>query len=425
MALAAIGRSLAHRNYRLFFFGQTVSLIGTWMQQTASPWLVLKLTDSPLWLGLVAAAGQLPAFVVSPFAGVIMDQVPRRRLLVVTQALMMVQALLLAVLTLCGKVEAWHVLVLSVGLGVVNAFDLTGRQAFLSEMIERPEDLSNAIALNSSMFNGARLVGPSLAGLVIAAAGEGVCFLLNGVSYLAVLAALLAMRLAPRPWPAGPAAIWGGLREGVAYAFGSPPIRALLALVALVSLLAVPYAVMIPVYVKEKFDGDARLLGVFLSAPGVGAVTGALVLASRRDVLGLLRRIAWAPAVIGAALLAFSFAERLALALPILFVIGFAVAVLLSACNTTLQTIVDEDKRGRVMSLYAMAFMGLAPLGSLATGALAERAGVMVTLRAGGAACLVAAAAFAAWLDRPLRERVTAIYREKGLVRKAPGPPGA
>jgi MFS family permease len=419
MALGAIGRSFAHRNYRLFFAGQSVSLIGTWMQQTASPWLVLGLTGSSFWVGLVAAAGQLPTFFVSPVAGVIIDRVPRRSLLMVTQALAMVQALLLAALTITDSVQAWHVLFLNLGLGVVNAFDLTGRQAFLSELIERPEDLTNAIALNSSMFNGARLIGPSLAGLVIAFAGEGVCFLINGVSYLAVLLALAAMRFAPRKRPAGPtglSAIRHGLREGLAYSLGSAPIRTLLVLVGMISLLGVPYTVLIPVYVRDVLQGDGRLLGVFVSAPGVGAVTGALFVASRRDVLGLLHRIAWGPALVGAGLVAFSFAGRPALALPALFVVGFAVVVLLSSCNTTLQAIVDEDKRGRVMSLYSMAFMGLAPLGSLLAGALAQQAGVTVALRALGVGCLVGAAAFAARLARPLRERATALLREKGLT---------
>lgn len=409
MPLSRVFRSFAHRNFRLFFLGQGLSLIGTWAQQTAMPWLVYHLTGSEFWLGLVTFSGQVPSFLCAPIAGWAADRFPRRRLIMVTQFLAMLQALALAWLYFSGDITRWHILALSAALGVVTAFDLTARQAFLSEMLDRKEDLGNAIALNSSMFNGARLVGPALAGMLIPVVKEGGCFLVNALSYLAVLIALAAMRLRDRPRPTHHASIGEGLREGMTYALGSGPIRTLLGMVALVSLFAVPYAVLVPVYVKQVLHGGPELFGVVLSAPGVGAVVGAFLLAAHVDVRGMLRWVGGAPVLIGLGLLGFAFSPGLGSALPLLVLVGFAVMVLLTSCNTTIQAIVEEDKRGRVMSLYAMAFMGLNPLGSLAAGALAEHIGLAWTLRIGATACLVGAVFFRLRLARPLRERVDAI----------------
>lgn len=408
-------RALAHRNFRLFFAGQLVSLIGTWMQQLALAWLVFQLTRSPGWLGLVGFAGQVPSFFLAPLAGVVADRVNRHRLIVATQTLMMLQAFAVAALDLTGAITVWHILFLSLFLGLVTVFDMTGRQAFLTEMVERREDLANAIALNSSMFNGARLVGPALAGLVLAQTSAGVCFLLNGVSYLAVLAALLAMRVTPRRREKPRTGLVQGVREGFGYAFGFPPIRALLLLLALVSLLGISYTVLLPVFATDVLQGGPETLGFLSTAAGLGALAGALLLASRKTVLGLGRWIATMPAVFGLALMAFAFCERLLPALACLLVAGFALMVQMAASNTVLQTIVDEDKRGRVMSLYTMAFMGTAPLGSLLAGFLGDALGVSVAVLLAGAGCVLGSVLFLVHYPA-LRRLIRPIYRQMGIL---------
>jgi MFS family permease len=408
-------RALRHRNFRLFFAGQSVSLIGTWMQQVATSWLVYLLTESAWWLGLVTFAGQVPAFFLSPVAGVAVDRVNRHRLILLTQTLAMLQALALAGLTLSGTATVGVVLVLNLFIGVVNAFDMTARQAFLTEMVGGSrEDLANAIALNSAMVNGARLVGPALAGLVLTATGPGVCFALNGVSYLAVLLALLAMRVEPRRLPPHPPFLHG-LREGFAYAFGFAPIRALLLLLGVVSMAGMGYMVLLPILATATFRGEAGTLALLTTASGVGALAAAVFLAARHSVLGLGRWIAWTPALFGAGLLALSATDRLPLALPLLALAGFAMMVQMAASNTVLQTIVPEDKRGRVMSLYMMAFMGMAPVGSLSAGWLAERIGLENTLRLEGGVCLAGSLVFAAWLPR-LRALVRPLYVQMGIL---------
>jgi MFS family permease len=425
--LRSLVRSLSHRNFRLFFFGQGVSLIGTWMQQIAMTWLVYRLTDQEFLLGLTAFAGQVPTFFLAPLAGVLSDRLDRWRIQLVTQTLSMLQAFLLAALALTGVMAVWQIIVLAVVLGFVNAFDMISRQALLTEMLENREDLGNAIALNSLTFNGARLIGPSLAGFLIGLLGEGVCFLVNGVSYLAVLAALLAMRLPPRERPADHPPLAHGLREGVVYAFGSAPIRALLLLVAVVALSGVSYAVLMPVFAKhpDLLHGDSRTFGLLMSAAGCGALAGGAYLAARKSVLGLLRRIGLAPAVVGCGLVAMSyppFTQTLALALPLLFLIGLAMMVQMASINTLLQTIVDDDKRGRVLSFYTMAFMGMAPLGSLLAGALSEVVGAPVTVRLGGFCCLAASALFLLRLPG-LRASIRPIYIRLGIL-PAPRPAG-
>ncbi len=419
MDLRSLGRALAHRNFRLVILGQGVSLIGTWMQQVALAWLVFLLTGatsaSSFWLGLVSFCGQAPALVLAPVAGVFVDRWRLHRLLLVTQTLMMLQAFAVAVLALTGLADIPSLIGLSLLLGVVNVFDMTARQSFYTEMLDRRDDLANAIALNSSMVNGSRLVGPALAGLLLAQTSAGVCFLVNGVSYLAVLAALLAMRLNPQPARRHRGPVLSGLREGLVYAFGFAPIRAILLLLSLVSLMGTSYSVLLPVFAKDVLHGGPNTYGLLGAAAGVGALTGALLLAARHTVLGLGRWIALTPALFGAALIGFSFSEHLGLSLALLMVAGFAMMVQMASSNTVLQTIVDEDKRGRVMSLYTMAFLGTVPLGSLLAGSLAGWIGAPDTVRVGGACCIGASLLFALQLPR-LREKVRPIYVRMGIL---------
>ncbi len=414
-AIRALGRSLRSRNYRLFFAGQSISLIGTWLTRVATSWLVYRLTRSALLLGVVGFAAQIPTFFLAPIAGVWVDRWDRHRVLVVTQVLAMIQSALLAAFALAETITVFQVAVLSAMQGIINAVDMPARQAFLVEMIESRDDLPNAIALNSSMVNGARLIGPSLAGVLIAAVGEGWCFAIDAVSYLAVIASLLAMRVerhvAARSTPRALAA----LREGLAYVVGFAPIRAVLLLLALVSLMGMPYAVLMPVIATEVLHGDANTLGFLMAASGLGALVGALYLASRRSVVGLGRVNAIAAAAFGVGLVAFSRSRVLPLSLALMLISGCAMMIQMAASNTILQTIVDEDKRGRVMSFYAMAFFGTVPLGSLLAGALAERIGAPDTILVGGVVCIIGAVFFMRALPE-LRRRVRPIYVRLGVV---------
>ncbi|MEA2601367.1 MAG: hypothetical protein QOF89_2359 [Acidobacteriota bacterium] len=409
-------RALRHRNYRLFFSGQTVSLVGTWMTRIATSWLVYRLTRSALLLGLVGFAGQIPSFLLAPFAGVLVDRWNRHRLLVAAQVLAMLQSAALAVLALTGVINIWHVLGLSLFQGVINAFDMPARQAFVVEMVEDRADLSNAIALNSSMVNAARLLGPSIGGVLIAAVGEGWCFFWDAVSYLAVIASLLLMRLAPRPQRTGrKSKVLPELREGLAYVAGSPPIRSILLLLALVSLVGMPYTVLMPVFASTILHGGPHTLGFLMAATGVGALLGAVFLARRRSVLGLGKVIPLMAALFGAGLIGFSLSRHLWLSLALLLATGLGFMVTMAASNTLLQTLVADDKRGRVMSLYTMAIMGMTPFGSLLAGVLANRIGAPHTLLLGGLGCLAAALWFALLLPK-LRERVRPIYVEMGIL---------
>ena len=386
------------------------------MQQVALGWLVYRLTHSAFLLGLVGFCGQIPSLFVAPLAGVWADRWNRHRMIVATQALSMLQALLLAGLVLGGVVQVWHVLGLSLFLGVVNAFDVPARQSFLVEMVGGREDLANAIALNSSTFNAARLVGPSVAGVLIAVAGEGVVFLVNGVSYVAVIAALLAMRVPARPRPSGPfAPAWLNLREGVTYVTRFAPVRAILLLVSLVSLAGAPYAVLMPVFAADVLHGDAHTLGFLVGSIGVGALCGALLLASRQTVRGLGRYIVVAVAGFGVALVGFSLSRSLWLSLVLVFFTGFGLMVHMAASNTILQTVVDDDKRGRVMSFYAASFQGTMPVGSLLAGGLAGLVGAPRTLQLGGVACVLGALAFARALPG-IRAQVRPIYARLGIL---------
>lgn len=408
-------RALKNRNFRLFTVGQTISLVGSWMQQVAMGWLVYRLTHSAFLLGLVAFGAQGPSFILAPFAGVLADRSNRRVIVIVAQAVMMLQALMLAALVLTGNVKFWHVLVLSALFGCASAFDIPARQSFLLELIDNREDLPNAIALNSSMFNGARLVGPAIAGFMIARFGEGIAILLNGISYVSVIVALLIMRIAPIPRKPSTDNIFSTLREGFRYAFGFPPIRHVLTLVAAVALFGVPFTVLMPVFAVQVLHGDAKTLGLLMSATGAGALGGAVFLAARQSVRGLSRVITASAGLFGLALIGFAFSRLLPLSLIMLVLAGFGMMVQMAGSNTFLQTIVEDDKRGRIMSLYTMAYIGVAPLGSLFAGAAAERVTAPLTIALGGAVCLLGAGLFARQIPR-FRELVRPIYMQLGII---------
>ncbi len=408
-------RALAHRNYRLFFAGQGTSLVGTWITRVATSWLVYRLTGSAAVLGIVGFAGQIPTFVLAPFAGVWVDRTSRYRVLVATQVLSMLQSFALAWLALAGVITVTHVLLLGALQGIINAFDTPARQSFVVDMVEDRADLPNAIALNSSMVNGARLIGPSVAGVLIAVAGEGWCFMLDGFSYLAVIGSLLAMRLVVREKRAATTHVIEELRDGFRYAFGFAPIRSVLLLLALVSLMGMPYTVLMPVMAAGVLHGGPHTLGFLMGATGVGALGGALYLASRRSVLGLGRVIPSAAVLFGGGLIAFSLSRSLPLSLALMVVTGVGFMVQMASSNTIIQTIVREELRGRVMAFYTMAFMGTAPFGSLLAGTLAAHVGAPRTLLLGGACCIAGGLVFGWHLPR-LRELVTPIYLERGIV---------
>ncbi|HEX7090826.1 MAG TPA: MFS transporter [Longimicrobiales bacterium] len=408
-------RALRHRDFRLFFIGQGISRIGAWMQQVAMSWLVYRLTGSAFALGVIGFASQFPTFLLAPIAGVVADRHRRHRIVVVTQALSLIEATILSVLVLTGAVQVWHIIVLSAALGIINAFDIPARQSLFSQLVHGPEDLANAIALNSSMFNMARLIGPAIAGLLIGVVGEGPVFVLDAVSYLAVLIALFRMDAANGERPERGRPALSHLREGFRYAFGFPPIRAILTLLALTSLLGMPYVVLLPVFASDVLGGGPQTLGFLMSAAGLGALGGALYLASRPSVRGLSRVIVIAVTVFGVGLIAFSVSRSQPLSIALLLVTGFGMMVQSASSNTVLQTIVDEDKRGRIMSLYTMAFMGMAPFGSLLAGTLASNIGAPATVMIGGIACLGAAAWFYSRLPA-IRALVRPIYVRLGII---------
>lgn len=408
-------RALRSRNFRLFFAGQSISLIGTWMQRIAMSWLVYRLTHSALLLGVAGFAGQIPTFLLAPFAGVLADRWNRHRTLIVTQTLAMLQAVVLWVLVLTGTVQVWHIIALAVMLGAINAFDMPVRQSFVVQMIEGKEDLGNAIALNSSMVNAARLLGPAAAGVLIAVFGEGICFLLNALSYLAVIAALVAMRIAPVSERAANGRVLEGIKEGFSYVFGFEPIRYIILLLALVSLMGMPYQVLMPVFAKDVLGGGPHTLGFLMGASGLGALVGTVYLACRRSVRGLGSVIAVSAAVFGLGLIAFSFSHVVWFSMVLMFFTGLGMIVQMAASNTVLQTVVDDDKRGRVMSFYTMAFMGMAPFGSLLAGALAARIGAPNTLVVGGVFTIAGAIVFARKLGT-MREILHPIYRKMGII---------
>jgi MFS family permease len=408
-------RALYHRNYRLFFGGQGISLIGTWMQQIAMSWLVYRLTNSAFLLGLVGFSSQICSFFFSPFTGVLSDRWNRHHILVATQLLAMIQAFVLSFLTLMGVIAVHHLIILAIFLGLVNAFDMPTRQSFVVEMVAKREDLGNAIALNSFIFNGARLVGPSIAGILISILGEGMCFFFNGVSFLAVIIALLAMRMTSHKKDPEKTQVFQGLKEGFAYAFGFLPIRSILFFLGWISLVGMASTTLMPVFAKDILHGGPRTYGFLMAASGMGAVIGAIYLASRRSVLGLMRMIAFASGIFGIGLISFSFSRVLWFSYFLLLLTGFGMMVHMASSNTILQTMVDDDKRGRVMSLYTMAFMGMTPLGSLAGGSLAGVIGAPHTLTICGALCILGSFLFTKKLPA-LRAMLRPIYIKKGIL---------
>jgi len=409
-------RALRHRNFRLFFFGQSTSLIGTWMTRLATAWLVYRLTHSALLLGVVSFSGQIVSFLLGPFAAVWVERLERRRLLIVTQAAAAVQSLALAVLTLAHRITLGEIIALMVFQGLINAFDMPGRQSFLVQMVEDRGDLVNAIAINSSMVNGARLIGPAIGGLIIAGFGEGWCFFIDGVSYLAVIASLLAMRL---PALSGRAqsgnSLLEELREGWNYVSGFRPIRTILLILALTCLLGWPYSVLLPVFAGQVLHGGAHTLGWLSAASGVGAFCSALSLAMRKSIKGLTRTLQTAVAVLGIGLIFFGLSHVLWLSLLLIVVVGFGVIQVAAVCNTIIQSLVPDDKRARVMGYYTMAFFGSAPFGSLMAGALAEHIGAPHTVMLTGALCIASAAWFSLQLPK-IRPEMRAAYREKELA---------
>jgi len=414
-------RALRHRNFRLFFTGQSVSLIGTWMTRIATSWLVYRLTGSALLLGVVGFAGQIPTFLLAPFAGVWVDRLNRRNLLVWTQALAAVQSLALAALTIAKVVNIQEILALSVMQGLINAFDMPGRQAFLIQMVEDKQDLGNAIALNSSMVNMARLVGPAIAGLIIAAVGEGYCFAIDGVSYLAVIASLLMMHVTVAPMRRATASMLEQLREGWTYVANFVPIRTILTLFAVISLMGMPFIVLMPIFASQVLHGGPHTLGYLMGASGVGALVSALSLAVRKSVRGLVTMIQISAVVFGSGLILFGLSRNLTLSLLLMLVVGFGMMQGLAASNTVIQTLVPEDKRGRVMSYYTVAFVGMAPFGSLLAGALAHRFGAPHAVMMTGACCLAGAAWFATQ-RKALRAVMRPIYIEMGIIPSPDGP---
>jgi MFS family permease len=413
--MSRLTRALAHRNYRLFFGGQSVSLVGTWITRIATSWLVYRLTGSELLLGITGFAGQIPMLVLAPFAGVLVDRWNRHRMLVVTQILSALQSLALAVLALTGTITVAEVIVLQIVQGIINAFDTPARQVFVVEMVDDRADLPNAIALNSSMFNASRIVGPAIGGAIIAAVGEGWCFMIDAISYVAVIISLLAMRLPARTVLRARARMLDEMRSGVQYAFGFAPVRELLLNVALIGTMGMPYAVLMPVFASKILHGGPHTLGILMTASGLGALLGTLYLAARHTVVGLGKVIVAATMMLSLGLMAFSFSNTLWLSLLVLPLVGAGMMLQASSANTILQTLVDEDLRGRVMAFYTVAVLGTQPIGSLVAGVLADRIGAPHTILAGAIVCLVTGVWFA--FRRPaLAAHVRPIYVERGIL---------
>ncbi|MBP9854506.1 MAG: MFS transporter [Candidatus Omnitrophica bacterium] len=409
-------RALNHRNYRLFFYGQSISLVGTWMERTALSWLVYRLTDSALLLGVVGFSGQIATVVLAPFAGVIADRHHRHRLLLITQVVAMGQAFIIAFLVLTGSIQVWQIIALSIGLGFINAFDIPVRQSFTSEMIDNPDDLGNAIALNSSVVNGARLIGPSIAGFLIATVGEGICFLLNAFSFLGVIISLLKMRVPKRKLESrSKTKVWHELKEGFHYTFGSFPIRTILLLLSFVSLIAGGVQILMPVFARDIFHGGAKMLGLLMGSTGLGSLFGAMYLARRKNSLGLGKVIVTACCLFGVGMIGFVVSPSLWFSLVMLVLCGFGMIVQMASCNIVLQNMVEENKRGRVMSFYLMSFMGMASFGSLLGGSLAHHMRVTPLFIIGGICLILVGGLFALQLPR-LRELVRPIYIKKGII---------
>ncbi len=392
------GRALRHRNFQLFFSGQLISLIGTWMQNIAQSWLVYRLTGSALLLGSVGFAGQIPVFLFAPLGGIAADRFNRRTIVIGTQTASLLLAFILAALTLYNRVQVWQIFLLAALLGVVNAFDIPGRQSFLVDMVGK-DDLMNAIALNSSMFNGARVIGPAIAGILVAKIGEGWCFFANGVSYIAVIVGLLMMRVSS-PARAVGASPLEHMMEGFRFVNRTAPIRALLLLLGVVSLVGMPYVVLMPIFADQILHGGARALGILMGATGVGALLGALTLAFREGVKGLGRWVGWCCAGFGLSLILFAVSHNFWLSVILLLPVGYTMMLQMACSNTLIQVMVPDDLRGRVMAVYSMMFMGMAPIGALLGGAIADRLGAPLTVGIGGLASVAGAIWFAMQLPK-------------------------
>lgn len=412
---ARIWRALRHRNYRLFFTGQSISLIGTWMTRIATSWLVYKLTRSALLLGVVSFAGQIPTFLFAPIAGVWVDRLDRRRVLVVTQILAMLQSLALSALTLSGHINIPEVIALGAFQGLINSFDMPGRQAFLVQMVEDKQDLGNAVALNSSMVNMARLLGPSLAGAVIALFGTGYCFLIDGLSYLPVIASLLMMRLKPLLIPQATTSMFQQLKEGWKYVVNSTPIRTILFLFAIISLMGWPFTVLMPVFALKILNGGPHTYGFLMGAVGIGALVSAYSLAVRQSVRGLTKMIPISSAMLGVALILFALSRNFWFSLVVLSFCGFGMMQQMAASMTIIQTIVEEEKRGRVMSYSTVALVGMAPFGGLLAGTVANKIGAPRTVMVSGVACLLGALWFLTQITA-VRKVMRPIYVNLGIV---------
>ena len=416
--LALAVRALRHRNFQLFFGGQLISLIGTWMQTVAQAWLVYRMTNSAFLLGAVGFASQIPVFIMAPVGGIVADRHDRRRVVISTQTASMILAGILAALTLMGVIQVWEIMVLAAALGVVNAFDIPARQAFLIDMVGR-EDLMNAIALNSSMFNGARIIGPAVAGILVASIGEGWCFFANAVSYIAVIAGLLLMRI-PRPAKlAREGSPLENIIEGFSFARNTGPIRAILLLLGLVSFVGMPYTVLMPLFADQILHGGARGLGILMGATGVGALLGAASLAARVGVRGLGRLIAMCACGFGLSLVLFAFSRVFWLSTLFLLPVGFFMMVQMASSNTLIQAMVPDQLRGRVMSVYSMMFMGMAPFGALSAGAVAHRLGAPWTVAMGGMACMAGAIWFWTHLPR-IRQETRDLVLAQGMTAGSP-----
>jgi len=412
-----IFRSLQYRNFRLFFGGQSISLVGTWIQRIAMPWLVYDLTNSVVLLGIVGFAGQIPTFILASYAGVIVDRRNRYRILIATQILAMIQALTLAALVYSGSIQVWQIIFLSVVLGFINAFDMPSRQSFMVEMVEKKEDLGNAIALNSTMVNGARLLGPSIAGVMISLTGEATCFLINGLSYLVVIASLLNMKIIPKERKPKSSKIISELKEGFQYTFGFIPVRFIILLLALVSLMGMPFSVLMPVYAKEILHGSSHTFGFLMGASGLGALSGALYLASRRNAAGLEKIIPVSAMVFGTGLILLSVTRAFWLASLVMILTGTGMMMVMASSNTVIQTVIDDSKRGRVMSFYAMAFMGTAPFGSLIAGTLAKVIGTPMTLAIGGFSCIIGAGFYIRKMPE-MQKQIKPVYKTLGILKE-------
>lgn len=411
-------RALKYKNFRLFVGGQSLSLIGTWIQMIAMTWLVYRLTDSPMMLGVVGFSGQIPAFILGPIAGVLADRWDRHKILLITQSLALVQALLLSLIVFLNIVEVWHLIILSIFLGVINALDMPIRQSFVVEMIDgQKQDLGNAIALNSTMVNAARLAGPSIAGILVASIGEGWCFLINAISYVAVVISLIKMKLKPHQVKQTNKNIVGELKEGFSYAYKFLPIRYLIALLALVSIASTPVTMLAPVIATKYLMGNASTYGFLIAAYGSGALVGAIILLNKKSVLGLGRIIAAAVMLFGVGAAAFSFSRFFPLSILFMMITGLGMMLEVASTNTMIQTIVEEDKRGRVMSFYGMAFRGMSPFGSIIGGSLASVIGAPITLLSGGIVCMLGAGLYIRKLPE-LRPFIRPIYEKMGIIKE-------